>query len=133
MRVLLIAGLIATAGSVQAQPTVRVRAETRIELSAESDELGPRIRGRLYDDAGDPLPRERVTLRVDAPDGTQTVRSFETDALGWFETHLPMNPDDAYEAEVLFEGDDLHERVRVRRTLDLRRAEEINKSTAHDG
>jgi len=115
---------LAPASSAGAQPVVRVRAETRIELRAERRPARVAIVGTLRDDLGSALPDRAVDLRaIPADPAFATARVIvRTSTDGSFEGELAL-PTGAYTLRALFEGDDDQERVEVERPLDLDHAE----------
>lgn len=120
--------------SSRAQPTVRVRAETRIELGTSRDEHGVRVRGVLRDDLGAPLPGRSVTLRIE-PHGTPSltqVHPLRTDAEGAFGVPLELGLG-RYHLRARYDGSGSHERAEVGRDLDLERADVRLRLAVADG
>ena len=110
------------APTAQAQPVVRVRAETRIELRVERSPDRVTFEGTLWDDRGDPLPGRPVDVRVAELDGlARGHQGARTDSRGHFTTTFPLEPG-TYRVEAHFEGEDRYHRVDVVQTLDLSRA-----------
>ncbi len=106
-----------------AQLSVRVRAESRIELRTEREAGRVIVIGVLRDDLGEQLADREVTLHAQSTDGVRgerrTVRTDETGQLR-AEFALPVG---AYRLGATFAGDADHERVEVERALDLDRAD----------
>ncbi len=108
--------------TLDAQPVLRVRAETRIEVEAEQREGEIVLHGTLRDDLGEPLPRRTVTLRVvDAAGVGHLHRVIRTDARGTFEAVAPADLDN-YRVSAHFAGDDMHDSITVERVIDVTRA-----------
>ncbi|HJL29957.1 MAG TPA: carboxypeptidase-like regulatory domain-containing protein, partial [Polyangiaceae bacterium LLY-WYZ-15_(1-7)] len=123
-RLTLAATLLCAAGAA-AQPRVRVRAESRIELRTERPDAPGSVllQGVLRDDLGAPLPGREVELQVRSAQGTALRATRRTDRDGAFEVELELAEGDRYQVTAAFAGDAGHERLRVERGLDLARAE----------
>ncbi len=80
-------GLAAPARTV-AQPVVRVRAETRLEVASEVSPEGVLIHGTLRDDAGAPLPDRTISATLRGEGGSDYIQ-LHTDAAGEFATRVP--------------------------------------------
>ena len=115
-------GLSIGSGVAAAQPTVRVRAETRIELRTEQDGEHVQVRGVLRDDLGTPLPGRDIALRVRAPRGTADVRRARTGEDGSFVVPLTL-PEGTHDLIASFPGDPTHDGVEVERRIDRTRAD----------
>jgi hypothetical protein len=105
-----------------AQPTVRVRAEARIELRVSRDPGRVTVIGTLRDDLGQPLPDRRIDIRM--LDDAQQLRgraTDATDAAGSLAASFPLEPG-TYRVIARWEGDDGHQQVEVAQALDLVRA-----------
>lgn len=109
---------------VHAQPSVRVRSETRIELRTQRHEDHVVIEGALRDDLGEPLSDRPVVVRASPDDRAQpsTVRTLSTDDRGAFHLRLDLVRG-GHLLRASFAGDEMHERVEVERRLDLDRAD----------
>lgn len=115
-------GVLLCAGTLGAQPVVRVRAEARIELGAEWRDGEMVLRGNLRDDLGEPLPRRPLTLDAFDAEGSGLLhRSVRTDAEGAFEVRAPTDLD-TYRARAEFGGDETHDPVQVERLVRVGRA-----------
>jgi hypothetical protein len=105
-----------------AQPMVRVRAGSRIELRGAQGADGIELRGTLVDDLGAPLSGRRIDLSV-APDVSaaspvqRTLRSADD---GSFGTAIAL-PRGRYQARARFAGDAHTLQSAVARPLDLSR------------
>jgi hypothetical protein len=90
------------AGRAHAQPIVRVRAETRIELDVRRDLETLLVRGALRDDAGEPVEGRTISVLV-RPEGGTTIASLQprTDAAGRFEARVTAAPG-SYQVEATF-------------------------------
>ncbi len=111
-------------GTARAQPTVLIRAESRIELRIEHGDRHVRVRGVLRDDLGGALGDRTLRLRV-TPEGSAAAvlaRDVHTDRDGNFAAEVAVQGA-SYRLYATFDGDRLHERVEVARALDLNRAE----------
>lgn len=120
--------------TAHAQPTVRVRAESRIELRAERRPEQIAVLGALRDDLGEPLADRPVEVRAIAADvALAPARAVaRTRADGRFTVELAL-PTGAWRLVALFEGDEEHERVEVERALDLDRADVALRVTVPGG
>jgi len=107
-----------------AQPTVRVRSETRIELRTERHEDHVVIEGALRDDLGEPLAGRELVLRATPDDGTEVParHTLTTRSDGGFRVRLDLIRG-GHRLRGSFGGDPTHERVEVERRLDLDRAD----------
>ena len=106
------------APAAHAQPELRVRAESRIELRTVRHDDFAEIHGTLRDDLGAPLADRRVTLRAE-PGGLHDpslLRGLRTARDGSFRSRVPLL-DDAARIRATFEGDALHDRVEVERRM----------------
>ncbi len=111
--------------STAAQPVVRVRAETRIELSVERQTQGVVVQGVLRDDLGAPLGGQLVHVVAQASDGNArpTLRPdpIRTSGQGVFILPLAL-PLGAYQLIASYAGSATHATVAVVQDVDLERA-----------
>jgi hypothetical protein len=116
--------VIGKAAHVFAEPLVRVRAESRIELGVAHQDVGMSISGALRDELGNPL-RGRV-LGIEAfalEDSPSPLRNqLTTDEAGRFALELPDTEHD-YRLLATFAGDSTHRGVRVERRVERARAD----------
>jgi hypothetical protein len=120
IRWVLACGLVAPSTAL-GQPLVRVRAETRIQLSAEPSEHGVTVRGSVVDDLGAGLGDRVVHLTVspEASDGTGEQRlSVRTSPDGTFATSLAL-PHARYRILASFPDEPLQTGGNAVETLDL--------------
>ncbi|MGE0785819.1 MAG: carboxypeptidase regulatory-like domain-containing protein [Sandaracinaceae bacterium] len=115
--------LAAMAVTARAQaPIVRVRAETRIELSAERAPTGASLHANLRDDRGDPLPDRVVSLRVYRAGERGVLERAElrtgTDGRATAPFELERGE---YRIEADYAGEERYRGVRVEQALDLER------------
>jgi hypothetical protein len=105
-----------------AQPQVRVRGETRLELEQEAQGERVTVAGTLLDDLGVPLARRFVVVRLVSEQDTAHVHRQEvrTDAQGGFRATFPL-PHGPHGVQVAFEGDGTHDGARLERPLDAAR------------
>lgn len=108
-----------------AEPLVRVRAESRIELGVSHSELGLIVSGALRDELGQPLIARALAIEVQ-PAGelppSSWRSSLSTDAEGRFALELSESEHD-YRLLATFAGDDTHRGVRVERRVERTRAD----------
>ncbi len=105
-----------------AQPTVRVRAEARIELRVDRTPGRVTVGGTLRDDLGQPLPDRSVEVRVLEPAGQSRAHAIaRTDANGSLGASFSLDPG-AYRVIARWDGDEGHQQVEVAQMLDLSRA-----------
>lgn len=107
-----------------AQPIVRVRAETRIELAIERQGEEAVVRGALRDDLGAPIAGRaiRVELREAAADGPlRASQEIRTTPTGSFEARFPREEGRAF-VVAAFEGGPLYRAHEVVREARLDRA-----------
>lgn len=132
-----------------AQPLVRIRAESRLELTATASDTHVEVKGVLRDDQGSGLGQQAIAVHL-IPKGAShddparqstllsdpsTLRRTRTDPAGAFAVRM-KSPPDGYELEARFEGNTYQTPAVVRRAapgkaadlaLDLRVASrEIN-------
>src|SRR5688500_12960904 len=124
-RSLAMAFLFVLAGGVaEAQPRVRVRAESRSELRTRRLPDAGVVAGVLRDDPGEPLPARPVQIRLEAVGGNGYAIREETltDTRGEFrlEATLPIGE---YILRATFREDDVYQRFEAQRRLDLHRAD----------
>jgi Carboxypeptidase regulatory-like domain len=138
---------LALAGSMlcaraAAEPSLHVRAGTRIELHARSEDAGLRVVGALRDDLDVPLPGRSLRLRVDPASPSESAaaslageataatsggtrawsRKLRSDDAGQFEQLIAL-PLGRYRITAEYAGDDSHERADLEHTVDLALAE----------
>lgn len=118
-----IAASLWIAAVAHAQPTLRVRAETRLELTSETTIDGARLRGTLLDDLGVPLAARELIVELRAPDSGTVRRTTRTDREGRFFVDVALGEEEVARARAIFVGDDGHERLEVEREIDRRRAD----------
>lgn len=108
-----------------AQPRLRVRAETRLELAQERVDSGVHLRGALLDDLGLPLASRELDIEVQpADDPAALVRErLRTDREGRFSLDVPLASHRTVRLRAIFSGDENHERLEVERVIDTRRAD----------
>ena len=100
-----------------------MRAETRIELRTRVADERILLEGALRDDLGNDLAGREVLLQASPEGSSESIRRrLATAPDGRFRVGLPSTFR-IYEVRVGFEGDHLHQRVEVARTLDLTRAD----------
>lgn len=106
----------------RAQPTVRVRAQTRLELQVGRTEGAIAVTGTLRDDLGAPLPDRPIELRVrDEAGQSRGARRAATDAAGRVSASFPLETG-TYRVSATWSGDDGHDAVEVQQPIDLDRA-----------
>lgn len=116
--------VLASFEAAHAQPMLRVRAETRLELARELTATGVRLRGTLLDDLGQPLASRDVALEITSEAGERiSWTRVRTDREGRFVLSLPLEEDQVVRTRAIFGGDDGHERLEVERLVDRRRAD----------
>ncbi|MCB9611426.1 MAG: hypothetical protein H6722_03130 [Sandaracinus sp.] len=106
-----------------AQPLLRVRAETRLELTQEVVPGGVRLRGALLDDLGVPLASREVVIELNDLAGGLRRERVRTDREGRFQLDVDLAESETARARALFGGDEGHERLEVERVVDGRRAD----------
>jgi nitrogen fixation protein FixH len=116
---LMAASLLATAG--QAQPSVRIRAASEIELDTLRDGA---LHGRLRDDVGEPLADKIVLIEVAAPGDPAAPRrsAARTDADGEFSASMSV-ANTAWTVRASFSGDREHAAAEQTRAFDRTRAD----------
>ncbi len=115
---------VCIAGSARAEPLVRVRAESRIELGVAHLELGMAVSGALRDELGIPLVQRPLALEARAleDNGEPWHVMVETDENGRFSLDL-ADADRDYRLLATFAGDATHRGVRVERKVERARAD----------
>ncbi len=110
--------------TVRAEPLIRVRAESRIELGVAHLELGMAVSGALRDELGTPLMHRPLALEARAlGDASEPWRvTVETDENGRFSLDL-SDADRDYRLLATFTGDATHRGVRVERKVERARAD----------
>jgi len=123
VRALLVAFLAAlfTAAPASAQPTVRVRAETRIELQVVRGQP-PQVSATLRDDRGNALAGRELRIRIAHPDDRHIdSHSGATDADGRLTAIFDVEPG-TYRIEARFGGEASYTERTVSQRVDLERA-----------
>lgn len=124
LALLLALPLVLTAAlSARAEPLVRVRGESRIELGVAH--VGPAISitGALRDELGGALSGRLLALEALPLEGGEPVRAqLTTDAEGRFAFEL-ANPAHDYRLLAMFAGDATHRGVRVERRVERGRSD----------
>lgn len=108
-----------------AQPlSVRVRAETRIELRVAPRGADVEVGATLRDDLGQPLAAQRVEIRIlDEARHTEHGRATRsTDAQGAIDVRFEALTGEQYLITARYEGDERYQRIEVQQRLDLARA-----------
>jgi hypothetical protein len=112
----------ASAGRVAlAQPSVRVRAATQVDVQAERRANGVEVTGTLRDDLGAPLALRAIELVVDAESGREK-RALRTDAEGAFHATLDAAAT-RFRLRIRFAGDTEYAESESARDIDVTRAE----------
>ncbi|MET0284569.1 MAG: carboxypeptidase-like regulatory domain-containing protein [Polyangiales bacterium] len=112
------------AGRVRAEPMVRVRGESRIELGVAHADVGVSITGALRDELGAPLSGRLLALEavpVDDP-GDPWRTQVTTDPDGRFSLEI-ADPEHDYRLLATFTGDETHRGVRVERRVERARSD----------
>jgi hypothetical protein len=106
--------LTTLSGVAKAEPLVRVRAESRIELGVVHMDVGMAISGALRDELGGPLANRPLAIEaVPLQEQAESWRSqLTTDAQGRFALELADASHD-YRLLATFAGDATHRGVRV--------------------
>ncbi len=115
---------LATTVTARAEPLVRVRAESRIELGVAHLALGMSVSGALRDELGTPLSQRPLALEARTLDGTGEPWRVvvETDENGRFGLEV-ASADRDYRLLATFAGDATHRGVRVERKVERARAD----------
>jgi hypothetical protein len=140
VRVLALAcSLFAIAAVARAQPTVTVRASSRIELEVRRADDGLLVRGALRDDLGVPLAGENVSLELSRAIVSQhshgarvITRTVTALADGAFTTHFVVEHGD-YVVDARYEGAAEHLGTSATRFFDLDRAHVDLRLAIEDG
>ena len=111
-------GYFAWANMALAQPIVRVRAETRLEVASEVAGNSVIVRGTLRDDAGAPVSNRTISLALRGEEGLEYLR-LETDASGEFATRVSML---VTSVELRFEAEEFLMSSATTLQIDARRA-----------
>jgi hypothetical protein len=120
--------LLATLWSngANAQPTLHVRAGTRLQLHAQPTASIVRIEGTLLDDLDQPLDGRSVLLTLEAADDASpkdtASRTLRTDRAGRFVQALTRGTG-RYTLHASFDGDPLHDGSIFSQTFDVTRAD----------
>lgn len=112
---------VGVAASAQAQPSVRIRAGTAIELDALRQGA---LHGRLLDDLGEPIADRVVLLETLEPgvEGPSRRIAARTDAAGAFSASM-SGDGAALQVRASFAGDREHGQAQIERTIDRTRTE----------
>jgi hypothetical protein len=124
LRLLVIAVCLAVLAPARAEPLVRVRAESRIELGVVHLDVGMAISGALRDELGAPLtgrPLAIEAIPLSEP-GESWRTQLATDEQGRFALELADAAHD-YRLLATFAGDATHRGVRVERRVERARAD----------
>jgi hypothetical protein len=120
------AGTASAPARASAQPTLHVRASTRLELHAQPNASVVRIEGTLVDDLDQPLDGRYVLLTLEATDDaspTDTAsRTLRTDRAGRFMQALTRGTG-RYTLHASFAGDSQYEATIFSQTFDVTRAD----------
>jgi len=109
------------AAPASAQPTVRVRAETRIELQVVRGRP-PQVSATLRDDRGNALAGRDLRIRIAHPDGRHIdAHTGRTDGDGRVGATFEVEPG-TYQIEARFGGEDSYTERTVSQRVDLERA-----------
>jgi hypothetical protein len=107
-RALVILGLLAVCSALGsralAQPSVRVRATTRVELRATPSEQGLELDGSLLDDLGAPLAGRHLDVVIDMGASARRTQTLQTSQDGRFHALLALRADH-YRTVARFAGD----------------------------
>jgi hypothetical protein len=129
----LVVGIALSAGSANAERTVRVRAETRIELDVSRDGPSWAVRGTLRDDGGGALGAREVHVSLRPERGSVLAsRTLVTDASGAFSLEVP-GADGPAIVDATFLGEADLESSSVRVVVDQRRAHVVILVRLPDG
>ncbi len=128
---LLAVGALLLAGSARAEPLVRVRGESRIELGVAHADQGVSITGALRDELGAPLAGRLLALeavpvelgdRKSSSPGDPWRTQVTTDPEGRFSLEI-ADPEHDYRLLATFAGDGTHRGVRVERRVERARSD----------
>lgn len=124
MAAVAVASLALGVGRAHAEPLVRVRGESRIELGVTHVEIGVSITGALRDELGAPLSGRPLALEaVPLDDPSQPWhKQLQTDAEGRFALEI-ADPAHDYRLLATFAGDGTHRGVRVERRVERARSD----------
>ncbi len=113
-------GVIETVASpTLAQPMLRVRAETRVELNVTDSNDSLRITGSLHDDVGTPLRHTYIGIRVVEKDNRAHLkRQLRTDSDGNFQFETELRPA-ITRITAAFPGTSFYERSEAEQEIDL--------------
>lgn len=111
-------------GMAGAEPTVRVRGESRIEIGVSHNQRGVAISGALRDELGTPLARRTLAVEAIPESAPQEPWSAEltTDKAGRFSLEITDSSRN-YRLLATYAGDDNHRGVRVERNVERARAD----------
>ena len=122
MRTPVLLGVLVAAAVASAQPHVRVRSESFIELRTTRTANRLDVQAILRDDLGAPLAERPLDLRIsDASDGLVEQHRATTDANGVARASFTLVTG-AYALGAAFGGDEWHALVRARQAIDVSRA-----------
>lgn len=112
------------AAPAHAEPVVRVRGESRIELGVTHGDVGVSITGALRDELGAPLSGRLLALEaVPLSDPGEPWRmQLTTDGEGRFSLEI-ADPEHDYRLLATFSGDETHRGVRVERRVERARSD----------
>ena len=110
------------AAKVRAQPSVRVRAATQLELEALPSERGLTLQGTLRDNLGQPLPGRAIELQLTTDAGAKQQRTRQTGDDGSFRAVFTLPPG-RYRALARFAGDVAYTEGEQGRELDAGKAD----------
>jgi hypothetical protein len=110
------------AATAHAQPSVRVRAATQLELEALPSEHGLTLQGILHDDLGQPLPARPIELQLTTDAGAKQQRTRQTGDDGSFRAVFALPPG-RYRALARFAGDVAYTEGAQQRELDAGKAD----------
>jgi Carboxypeptidase regulatory-like domain len=122
--VLVLLALCGRRGAAHAEPTVRVRADSRIELGVTHLDVGMSITGALRDELGLGLGERSLELSaipLDEP-GAPFEMAVRTNAAGEFSLEIADGNHD-YRLLASFDGDAGHRGVRVERSVERARSD----------
>ncbi len=110
-------------GSATAAPALElsVRGEARLAVGVQKAGTTVEIRGRLYDDLGEPVPQQTVNVEVQTEAETVVKESVTTDFFGFFSVVAEV-PAGTQKLEVSYEGASHLEGVEQSREIEVESA-----------